>query len=341
MKRLLSVLIMLILLFSAVSCKNGDEQTDTETEEESYVMTDISGIPAPAKINGEELPYAVFRYYYSAVKYRYDQDNDAYWDKHDYTEKIRDEVMRYIRRNYAVVELAKQYDISLDSVEKRKIEQQLYSERVSQYESDYDYYKTLDAYFLTDEVNYYIEEMAALEDKLFEYLISEDSGPKISSDTALVKRYLDNYVIRADHILILNEPGDDANENETLIKEIYEKLQNGADFEELKETYSEDEDTNTHDVGYYMAKNDISEILSDAAFALEEGQMSEIIYAPYGYHIVKRLPKDEEYIKDNLNGYFLSFYQSHIFEEMLNKLKDKQTVEYDESFYKYTPRTIK
>ena len=336
MKRLICFLLILIFVLSFASCnKTGDEET--ETEEETYVMTDISGIPSPVKINGEEVPYAVFRYYYAAVKYRYDRDNEAYWDKNDYSEKIRDEVMRYIRRNYSVVECAKQYGTELTDVEKKQIEQQLKTEKYSQYEDDYEYYETLDAYFLTEEVNYYLAEMEKLEDKLYDYLKTE----KISSDLTLVKRYLDNYVIRADHILILNDEGDDVNENETLIKELYEKLQNGADFEELKEKYSEDDDTNNSDVGYYMAKDDISQILSDTAFSLQEGEMSAVVYAPYGYHIVKRLAKDEEYIKDNLSGYFLSFYQSHIFEEMLNKLTAKQTVEYDASFYTYTPKTIK
>ncbi len=341
MKKILLLTLLSALLLSSFSCGKTDAGTDTETDEESYVMTDISGIGSPLKIDGEEVPYAVFRYYYAAVKYRYDRDNDSYWDKNDYTEKIRNEVLRYIRRNYAVYSLASQYNVELDEMDKRKIKQDLYTQRVSQYENDYAYYQMLDAYFLTEDVNCYVEETAALEDKLFEYLTSLDSGPKISSDTALVKRYLDNYVIRADHILILNDEGDDENENETLIKELYEKLKNGADFEELKEQYSEDDETKYDDVGYYMAKNDISEILSDAAFSLSEGEISGVITAPYGYHIVKRLAKDDEYIKSNLDKYFVSFYRQHIFEEMLNKQKDKQTVIYDESFYTYTPRTIK
>ena len=157
MKKILCIFIIITLLLSFAACNNKADETETETEEESYVMTDISGIPSPFSINGEEVPYAVFRYYFAAVKYRYDRDDDSYWDKNDYSEKIRDEVMRYIRRNYAVVELAKQYEVELSDIEKKQIKQQLYSERMSQYEDDNDYYRALDAYFLTDEVNYYVE----------------------------------------------------------------------------------------------------------------------------------------------------------------------------------------
>ena len=340
MKKLLCLILISSFLLCLYACKG--EVTDTEvTEEESYVPVDISDVVSPFSINGEKVPYALFRYYYGLVKYRYDQDDESYWDSHDYTEEIRNEVLRYIRRAYAMEECAEQYNVSLSVADKKQVEQSILSQRLSAYADDNDYFRSLDEMYLTEEINRQVEEQAVLNDKLLEYLTSTDSGPKISSSPELVKRYIDNYVIRTDHILILNDPGDDRNENETLIKEIDEKLKNGADFEELRKKYSEDEQTNQTDTGYYIAEGDISQILSDAAFALGEGQISGVIEAPYGYHIVKRYAKDEDYIKNNLNGVFLSFYQEHIFEQMLKKLMDKQTVEFDQSFYTYTPLNIK
>lgn len=340
MKKTICLLLLLCFAASLFSCKGTEEATGTETDEETYVMTDISDVPAPLKINGEEVPYGLYRYYFAAVRYKYDADDLSYWDDHDYTEKIRDEVLRYIRRNYAMTECAKQYNVTLSETEKRQAEQTIISDRL-QYENDSDYYRALDSNYLTEDTYKYIEESSKLEDKLLQYLTSEESGPKISAEPSLIQRYLDNYVIRCDHILILNDEGDDANENETLIKELYEQLKAGADFQKLKEKYSEDDQTKATETGYYIANGDVSQLLSDTAFALEEGQMSEVIYAPYGYHIVKRLPKDEEYIKENLTGTFVSFYQEHMLDEMLKKIANSQNVEYDESYYTYTPTTIK
>ena len=342
MKKIISVILLLSFALCLFGCKGNDTVTDTgtETEAESYVPVDISGIPSPLSVNGEQVPYALYRYYFAAVKYRYDNDDVSFWEDNDYTDKIRDEVMRYIRRHYAMTECAKQYGVELTDAEKRQVEQKIMSDRL-QYADDDEYYRSLDGNYLTEETYKFLEELASLEDKLLAYLISEESGPKISDDPTLIKRYIDNYVIRCDHILILNDEGDDKNENETLMKELYEKLKNGADFEELKEQYSEDSQTNTSDIAYYIAEGDISQILSDAAFALEEGQISEVIYAPYGYHIVKRLAKDEEYIQENLNSSFLSFYQSHMLGEMLKKLINRQDIVYDDSYYTYTPVTIK
>ena len=342
MKKIISVILLLSFVLCLFACKETDTvtETETETEEESYVPVDISGIASPLSINGEEVPYSLYRYYFAAVRFRYDSDDESYWEDRDYTDKIRDEVMRYIRRNYALSECAEQYGVELTESEKRQVEQKVMSDRL-QYADDSEYYRSLDGNYLTEDTYRFLEELASLEDKLLSYLISDESGPKINDDPALIKRYIDNYVIRCDHILILNDDGDDKNENETLMKELHEKLKNGADFEELKEKYSEDNQTNGNDIGYYIAEGDISQILSDAAFALEVGQISDVIYAPYGYHIVKRLEKDGQYIEDNLSTTFLSFYQSHMLSEMLKKLIDKQEIVYDDSYYTYTPQTLK
>lgn len=343
MKKIICLLLLLSLIISLLSCGKKEEDTaltDTDTAEESYVPADIDGIPSPLSINGIDVPYSLYRYYFAAVKYRYDSDDESYWDDNDYTDKIREEVLRYIRRDYALEECAKQYNVELSDAEKRQVEQTIMSDRL-QYENDNDFYEAIDSNYLTEDTYKYMEGQSILEDKLLQYLISDESGPKITDDPALIRRYIDNYVIRCDHILILNDAGDDKNENETLIKELYEKLLAGADFEELKEKYSEDSQTNYNDVGYYIAEGDISQILSDAAFSLDIDQLSEVIYAPYGYHIVKRLEKDEEYINDNLKTSFVSFYQSHMLGEMLKKLIEKQVIVYDDSYYTYTPRTIK
>ena len=346
MKKIICAVLIVTFLLCLYSCYGKDEaasdepSAETVTEQESYVPTDISGIAAPFSINGIDVPYALYRYYFANVRYKYDGGDESYWEENDYTEEIRAEVMRYIRRSYAMEECAKQYGVELTEAEKAKVEQSIMTDRL-QYADDDEYYRSLDGNFLTVDTFRYVEETASLEEKMLDYLTSEASGPKISDNPALIRRYIDNYVIRCDHILILNNEGDDVNENETLINELYEKLLSGADFEQLKEQYSEDEQTKYSGTGYYMAEGDISQILSDAAFSLEVGQMSGVISAPYGYHIVKRLEKDEDYIENNLSGVFLSFYQSHMLGEMLKKIMADQNIIYDDSYYTYTATTLK
>ena len=64
MKKLMCILLA-VCFFAALCACGKDKGTDEMTAQEPYVMRDISGIPSPVKINGKEIPYAVFRYYFA------------------------------------------------------------------------------------------------------------------------------------------------------------------------------------------------------------------------------------------------------------------------------------
>ena len=342
MKKIVILLLSAALIISLFACgKDGGDTTGTESDTGVYVPADVSDVPSPMKINGREIPYGLFRYYYAAVKYQYDLDDPDFWLDSGKYDEVRDLTVFYMKRIAAVQEYAEQNGVELTEIEKKQAQQSVNESRYSSFEDDNDYYRALDLYFLTEETNLLLEEQQMLEEKLFEYLISGESGPKISSNPELIRRFVNNHVVRVDHILVRNDEGEDRNENETLIKELYERLQNGADFYELKHKYTEDTDNADDDTGYYISKGDKSQQFSDASFALEVGQMSGVVEAPYGYHIILRLEPDEEFIGNNLDGQFLELYRYGMFNTALYKLMDAQTVEYDPSFYTYTPLNIK
>lgn len=342
MKKLISLLFAALLCLSSLCACSGDAEdtTDGVTKEAEYVFTDTSSIPSPLSINGEKVPYDIFRYYYHAVKYRYDQGEESYWSSHEYNDAILKETLVYIRDNYALEEYAAQLGVELTAYELNEIESDIESTRYT-YSSDYDYNKTLDENYLTEEVYRYTLKISDLYDKVFDYLTGEDSNYKISSSETLVRRFLDNYISRADHIFILNDVGDDVNENETLINRIYEQLLQGADFQELKKKYSEDDNTNTSDTGYYFTEGDIGEEFEQAALALQVGELSGVIKAPYGYHIIIRLAFDEKYINDNMEDVFVPLYQKHMMRFAIRKLVDKQEIVFDDTYAQYTVNNVK
>ena len=340
MKKIISAFLITVFALALFACKTEKPaETVEETDEPEYVFTDVSGVPSPLSVDGEEIPYSTFRYYYSLVKYKYDNGDDSYWDTHDYSADILDEAALYLRRDLATKQYAEQLNVSLSDYDISQVKESIRNASYY-YGSEYEYNEMLDDNFLTPGLYEELNMIDSLRDKLLEYLTGEESGYKISSDKTLVNRYLNNYVSRADHILILNDPGDDVNENETLINEIYDKLIGGEDFEALKEQYSEDRKSTDNENGYYFAEGDIGKEFEEAALALQIGQMSDIVKTHYGYHIIIRLPLDEEYIKEN-EDHFVSFYQEHMLKLAINKVKDAQKIEYDPSFYTYTPKNIK
>lgn len=335
-------LLPLLLIFTLLcpllaSCDKESGSGEASTEE--YEFTDISGIEAPLTLNGQEVPYSLFRYYLGAVIYHFDQGDESYWETHDYSERMRNEALEYLQKYYAVISLAEEYGVELTEYELNEVESEFASVKYS-YNTNYDFCEMLDSNYLDEDTYRDILKSDALYNKLFAYLTSEDSGNQIKASSSLALRFIENHVCRAEHILIVHSPGEDINENETLISEIYGKLKSGEDFAELRKKYSEDTDTADSDIGYYFTEGDIGLEFENIAFALEEGAHSGIVEAPYGWHIIRRLPIDYDYVEENMDS-FISFYQSHIFEIMLENEAKEQDIVLSESFHTYTPQTIK
>ncbi len=103
--------------------------------------------------------------------------------------------------------------------------------------------------------------------------------------------------VKASHILIQFKADDEEEKKlaaKQKIESIQEKLTVGEDFAELAKTFSEGPSSvNGGDLGYFDRKKMVKPF-ADAAFALEPGQISDIVETRFGYHLIKvidRKPK--------------------------------------------------
>ncbi len=85
--------------------------------------------------------------------------------------------------------------------------------------------------------------------------------------------------VRASHILVRTEQE---------AKEVLSRLKAGADFIELAMEKSIDPGTKDKggDLGFF-SQGKMTPAFEQAAFALESGEISEVVKTPYGYHIIK------------------------------------------------------
>ena len=90
--------------------------------------------------------------------------------------------------------------------------------------------------------------------------------------------------VRASHILV---------EDEATAQEVLDKINAGEDFAELAAEYSTDSTAeNGGDLGFF-GKGKMVEAFETAAWALEVGQVSDIVQTDFGYHIIKVTDKQE------------------------------------------------
>ena len=95
------------------------------------------------------------------------------------------------------------------------------------------------------------------------------------------------------HILLRKQDGADPAAQRAEADEALAALRNGRPFEEIAAEYSEDDKTSQQG-GYigFFGINRYNKDFEEAAFALtEDGQVSEVVESPVGFHILKRISR--------------------------------------------------
>ncbi len=137
--------------------------------------------------------------------------------------------------------------------------------------------------------------------------------------------------IRASHILIrtTNDAGiTDSAAAKMRVDSVKMMLDNGGDFAELAEKYSDDTGSKSQggDLGFFQRRMMIKEF-DEAAFSLKPGEVSDIVKTGYGYHIIKLMevkpyPSFEEN-KEELKNLFKQLRYNAEQAKLIDKLKAK------------------
>ncbi len=141
---------------------------------------------------------------------------------------------------------------------------------------------------------------------------------------------------RARHVLIRVPPGASTAEKEEAIKKIKDvqsRLKKGEDFADLAKKYSEDPGSKQRggDLGYF-SRGDMVPAFDKAAFALEVGQVSDIVATDFGYHIIQVQEKKAatkmslEDVKDDLREYLFQQRGAKRFESYVKELRSKADI---------------
>ncbi|MFZ3070330.1 MAG: peptidylprolyl isomerase [Anaerolineaceae bacterium] len=177
-----------------------------------------------------------------------------------------------------------------------------------------DYYSNLDDYGIGRETVEEAFRMQILREKLMES-VTADLKPVQSQ-------------VWARHILVATE--DEANT-------VLDALKAGEDWNTLAATYSTDTSNkdNGGDLGWF-GRGTMDTTFEEAAFALEEGEISQPVKTDFGYHIIQCVGKGE----NNLNASDFATYKQTTFTTWLSDLRDARTdIVINDIWTEYTPDT--
>lgn len=105
--------------------------------------------------------------------------------------------------------------------------------------------------------------------------------------------------VQVAHIFKRKPEGADSAQIDAIRKEMYRihsVLENGGEFEDLVRAHSEDKNTKPGGVlPYWVSTGQTNDLFEDAAFALKHpGDFSQVVEAPYGFHIIQLIDKNEK-----------------------------------------------
>ena len=129
-------------------------------------------------------------------------------------------------------------------------------------------------------------------------------------------------------------------ETEEKAQEILKELKTGKDFSEVaKENSIGPSASQGGDLGY-LSKGTIIPEIEEAVFALEVGELSQVVKTDFGFHVLKITDKKPETIKtleevkEDIIQILLPTKQKEAFENLLEELKSKVEIQINEEALK-------
>ncbi|MBN1114400.1 MAG: peptidylprolyl isomerase [Oligoflexia bacterium] len=135
--------------------------------------------------------------------------------------------------------------------------------------------------------------------------------------------------IKAQHILV---------KSKDMAKNLYKRIIQGENFDELAKKYSEDETTKAAGGGLgFFAKGVMVQEFEDAAFMLGKDTVSEPVKTVYGWHLIKVLEKRQisfDDSKDRIMKMMREKKTKEVFDSALSELKKKYKVQVNKDVLK-------
>lgn len=342
-KRLLSFLgavaITAALTFAVVSLSPSNGFTSgTMQEGLCYEATGVAPDAIVASLNGNGASADLVAYWigydvsYLDSYMQYYTGSSLDWDYTlsdgtNITDYIKSNVYSSVKQHLVLENLANKYGVTLTEGQESAMadSDQTY---IDQYGSEEAFEEEIAKLGMRRETYDRVARSNYLYQNLYQLYNTEGSALYASDEDLAVYAANQNY-ITADHILLSTKDlttgealtDEQKAEKKALAEEIKQKLdacegdidELTALFQELADQYSEDPGRESYPTGYTFTTGSMVQEFEDAAYALSEGEVSEVVESSFGYHILLRLPLDKSAAADEVREeYFTNFIAEQV-----------------------------
>lgn len=328
MKKILSLLLVCLLALGMMSgCQQNNTAADTAK---------IASV-GDTVITVGEMKYAVGVVKSSLTVGKEGQALEDFWntliDGVDPEDYIRDNAIDLLVDMAVFAQVAKEHGISVTDDE------------INQYfdQNKETITNITEQFGVTEDTLKEIYRKQLLYDKYGQTVLAADE--RFNPSEEVLKDYFAKNFYKAQHILKMtvdsatNAPLTQAEKDAARaeIDAILLAIRDGADFEEMMLTHTEDPGVEQSPQGYVFTEGEMVPEFYEGTIALSEGQVSDVIESSYGYHIIKRLPLDAE-AEFQTNAYNVqTAYVYAMEEQLLEELKTTYEISIDDAKLKEIP----
>ena len=313
--------VLMLLLASVLfltSCSTSSKPIES-TELEMTVVGTCEGFD----VYYDELRYVTLSYKDIMESYY----GKGIWDDaataEQYLPELREHVMKNLTANYAVLAHCQTFMIDINAEPIQEAVQESIDEMVDEIGGRESYRAALAEMYLTDRLVRFTLGTDYCHTELMYAMMDIDL---IESDQLEFLTYAqEGGFCAVYHIYIANDEGESVEDNRKKAEEALAKLRSGTEMKKmLGSIYNED--VYLVSDPYYFTRGEYDEAYEEAAFALEIGEISDIVQTEDGFYILQRQPLDQDYLVANLTE-LMQRYQYACVESLVRDLQKEISVE--------------
>ncbi len=314
----------MLCIVTAFSSLASCSTLSSTADEKKIVMT----------VGDYEVPYEL--YFYITMNLKKDLPDAS-------DEEIQKEAFEMLSEMYAVFSLAEDFGIDSEDKYIASIVDDAVLLAIEECGGKKEYKKALSETYMNDSVFRFLKKHSQTADELLSAII--ESGKYPTKENALKKLFASDEFICVKQILVMSEnsiaSSDDTlyltgekhtdEEARSIANEARDKALAGEDFDALVNKYGESLYMFNNTDGYYVCRGMWDKANEDAVFALDIGEISEVIESPSGYSVFVRCDKSEKYIDSHVDDLANDYYKAQ-YNNLLNERIKEMTVKTNEAF---------